>query len=83
MSQSKLIDENKIEIPKKIIKKLNLKSGDRIVFEVILGDTLLIRKAREKKEEKEIDEAYLKAISKTLEKEWESEYDEEDFKDLQ
>jgi len=83
MSRAKIIDENKIEVPKKIIKNLNLKSGDRIVFEVVLGDTLLIRKSNKKNGEKDIDEDYLKAISKTLEEEWGSEYDEEDYKDLQ
>ena len=75
MSHSRITDDNEIIIPDKIKKKLKLKPGDRITFEIILGDTLLMRKA------KDIDTDYLKSVSETL-TEWDSEYDDEAYKDL-
>ena len=76
MIYSKLTSKNQATIPKEIRDILNVKSGDRILFEVVEdGEEVVIRKASP------IDKEYAKALSGTLE-EWDSKYDEDAYRDL-
>ncbi|MDR3550124.1 MAG: type II toxin-antitoxin system PrlF family antitoxin [Candidatus Babeliales bacterium] len=76
MSSSKLTSKFQTTIPKEIREKLNLKSGDTIVFKVVDDKTIVIKKA------KSFDKEYLKAIQNTL-GEWDSNEDDKAFKHLQ
>lgn len=76
MSSSKLTSKFQTTIPKDIRDKLNLKSGDTIVFKIVDDKTIVIKKA------KNFDKEYLKATQNTL-SEWESDEDEQAFKHLQ
>ena len=76
MRTSKLTSKYQATIPDEIRKSLKLKAGDTIVFEILPGGIICIKKA------KAADKEYLEALAKTLD-EWDSKYDEEDFKHLQ
>jgi antitoxin PrlF len=71
---SKLTKKYQATVPEPIRKKLNLKAGDVIAFE-IGGDVIKLRKARA------IDIEFSKALVSTL-SEWESQHDEEAYSDL-
>lgn len=75
MSNSKLTSKFQATIPQDIRVLLNLKSGDRVIFEVTKEKRVEIRKATK------LDMAYLKSLESTL-SEWNSAHDEEDFRDL-
>lgn len=75
MANSKLTSKFQATIPQEIRSLLDLKAGDRIVFEVDKDKTVKVRKATP------LDIEYLKSIESTL-SEWNSEFDEEDFDDL-
>ncbi len=75
MSHSKLTSKFQTTIPQEIRTLLGLKAGDQVVFEVVEGDQVVIRKAMP------IDLMYLKSLESTL-GEWGSEYDEEAYRDL-
>ena len=62
-------------VPKKIRELLQVKAGDKLVFEVRADQSVTIRKSTP------LDLAYAKALSKTLE-EWGSKNDEEAYRDL-
>ena len=76
MSYFKVTDENQIIIPEKMRQKLNIRPGDRIVFDIVLGDSILMRKVSD------IDNEYLQAASETFAEEWGSPEDEEAYRDL-
>ena len=76
MSSSKLTSKFQATIPKEIRDLLKLKTGDTIIFKIIDGKTIVLKKA------KPFDKEYLKAVQNTL-TEWESEEDEEAYKHLQ
>jgi len=76
MSSSKLTSKFQTTIPKEIREKLNLKSGDTIVFKILDDKTIVIKKAQA------FDKVYLRAIQNTL-GEWDSNEDEQAFKHLQ
>ena len=76
MSSSKLTSKFQTTIPKEIRDKLDLKSGDTIVFKILDDKTIVIKKA------KGFDKEYLKAIQNTL-GEWNSNEDDKAFKLLQ
>lgn len=76
MRSSKLTSKYQATIPEEIRKSLKLKAGDTILFEVLPGGTIVLKKA------KAADKEYLEALAKTLD-EWDSKYDEEEFKHLQ
>ncbi len=70
MQDSKLTSKFQVTIPQEIRKLLNLKSGDRIVFEVTQKNVVELRKATS------LNLAYLKSLESTL-SEWNSKNDEE------
>ncbi len=76
MKSSKMTSKYQATIPKQIRDLLKLRSGDTIVFEVVDGKVVVIRRASP------LDIPYLKAVQNTL-TEWNSSYDEEDYKHLQ
>jgi|JI10StandDraft_1071094.scaffolds.fasta_scaffold01872_11 antitoxin PrlF len=71
---SSVTEKFQATIPLKIREYLNIKKGDKIMFE-ILHDTVQIRKMLA------TDFEYLKSISGTL-SEWNSEADDEAYNDL-
>jgi AbrB family looped-hinge helix DNA binding protein len=71
---SKLTKKYQATVPEPIRKKLKLKAGDVIAFEID-GDVIKLRKARP------IDIEFSKALIPTL-SEWESQHDEEAYSDL-
>lgn len=75
MRDSKLTSKFQATIPQEIRKLLNLKSGDRVIFEIKLDNRVEIRKATQ------LDFVYLKSLNSTL-SEWGSKNDEEDYCDL-
>ena len=75
MSNSKLTSKFQTTIPQDIRSTLNLKAGDRIIFEITRDKQVIIKKAMP------ADIAYLKALESTL-SEWNSENDTEDYRDL-
>ena len=75
MSNSRLTSKFQATIPQDIRKLLNLKSGDRIVFEISKNNQVIIKKATS------IDMIYLKSIESNL-TEWTSKNDDEDYRDL-
>ncbi len=72
---SKLTKKYQATVPAVVRKKLNLKAGDVIAFE-IENETIKLRKARP------IDIEFSSALVPTL-SEWESQNDEEAYNDLQ
>jgi antitoxin PrlF len=75
MNSSKLTSKNQATIPKEIRKKLKLKAGDQIIFEIIDNKIISIRKAEP------FDLEFAKALNKTL-SEWNSPEDDEAYNDL-
>ena len=75
MSNSKLTSKFQTTIPQDIRSTLNLKAGDRIIFEITRDKQVIIKKAMP------AYIAYLKALESTL-SEWNSENDTEDYRDL-
>jgi antitoxin PrlF len=71
---SKLTKKYQATVPEPVRRKLNLKAGDVIAFE-IEDDTVKLRKARP------IDIEFSNALIPTL-SEWESQNDEEAYNDL-
>lgn len=76
MSTSKITSKFQATIPQDIRKKLHIKAGDLILFEILDNDTVVIKRA------KQIDKEYLRALNNTL-SEWKSQEDEEAYDDLQ
>lgn len=75
MRDSKLTSKFQTTIPQEIRKLLNIKSGDRIIFEIKPDNHVEIRKATP------LDLMYLKSLDSAL-SEWNSKNDEEDYRDL-
>ncbi|MFH1832502.1 MAG: type II toxin-antitoxin system PrlF family antitoxin [bacterium] len=75
MTRSKLTIKYQATIPKEVRSVLDVKPGDRIVFEVLPDKSVVLRK------EQQFDPDYLRSLSSTL-SEWDGECDEEDYKDL-
>lgn len=71
---SKLTQKYQATVPEAVRKKLNLKAGDIIAFEID-KDIIKLRKARP------IDVEFLNALVPTL-NEWNSQHDEEAYNDL-
>ena len=72
---SRLTSKYQATIPKEIRKRLHLKSGDRVLYEVLSDDSVVIRKNFSP------DLDYLEALRPTL-NEWDSEEDERAYKNL-
>ena len=75
MQTSKVTSKYQATILQEIRAKLNLKAGDRIVFDEVNGQITIAKV-------EPIDWQYLKSISPTLESEWLSDADEEAYGDL-
>lgn len=75
MQTSKVTSKYQATIPKEIRAKLNLKAGDKILFNEVDGQITITKV-------EPIDWQYLKSISPTLEPEWLSDADEEAYGDL-
>ena len=73
---SKLTTKCQATIPEKIRGVLDLHPGDSVVFEIMVDQKVLIRKAMP------IDFEFAKALEGTLASEWLSEHDEEAYRDL-
>ncbi len=71
-----LTEKNTAEIPKEIRESLQLEAGDAIFFQVLDGNSVVIKKA------KSLNNEYLESVQSTL-SEWNSEQDEEAFEHLQ
>ena len=76
MSTSKITSKYQATIPQDIRKKLRIKAGDLVSFEITDNDTVVVKKATK------LDKDYLRALNHTL-SEWQSEKDEEAYEDLQ
>lgn len=72
---AKLTSKYQATIPKEIRKHLHLKSGDRILYELLPDDTVIVRKTTP------LDLEYLNAINATM-NEWNSDEDEQAYKNL-
>ncbi len=75
MADSKLTSKFQATIPQDIRSLLDLKAGDRIIFEVNKDKQVTIKKATP------LDLMYLRSVESTL-AEWNSQNDEEDYRDL-
>lgn len=75
MASSKLTSKFQVTIPQNIASLLDLKSGDRIIFQVTNGGQVIIKKATT------MDLIYQRSIESTL-TEWNSQNDEQDYCDL-
>lgn len=76
MSTSKITSKFQATIPSDIRKKLHIKAGDLLLFEILDDNTVIIKRARQ------IDKDYLRALDNTL-SEWKTQADEEAYDDLQ
>jgi AbrB family looped-hinge helix DNA binding protein len=72
---AKLTSKYQATIPKEIRKHLRLESGDRILYELLPDDTVIVRKTSP------LDLDYLQALNSTM-NEWESDEDEQAYKNL-
>ncbi len=72
---SRLTSKYQATIPKEIRKHLHLERGDRILYELLSDDTVMIRKTLP------LDMEYFEQLSNTL-NEWESDEDEQAYKNL-
>lgn len=75
MLASKLTSKFQTTIPEPVRKKLGLKKGDVVAFEIQKGEIVTLRKATP------MDLQFAKSLENTL-SEWESENDDEAFGDL-
>lgn len=75
MEDSKLTSKYQATIPHKVRSTLHLKAGDRIVFEIMEGNRVEIKKFEP------LDRDYYKSIEATL-SEWSSKMDDEAYRDL-
>ena len=76
MKFRKLTSKFQTTIPLEIRKKLKLKVGDQIAFEVLDDGAVILKKAST------FDREYHEALSSTL-SDWDSKKDDEAFRDLQ
>lgn len=76
MKPFKLTSKYQATIPKEVRKKLDIKAGDSIVFQIQKDGSIILKKA------KPFDTAYLESLEHTL-TEWNSKEDEDAFDDLQ
>jgi len=77
IKQTKLTSKHQTTLPKEVCDLLQLKAGDRVAFEILAKQGLvIIRKAVP------FDKEYARALASTL-SEWDSKEDEYAFKDLQ
>ena len=72
---SKLSSKGQITIPEQVRKSLGLEPGDEVVFELVTGNSVILRRADP------LDIAYHLAVSETL-GEWGSDADTEAFRNL-
>lgn len=72
---ARLTSKYQATIPKEIRKHLHLKSGDKILYELLPDNTVIVRKTTP------LDFEYFSALNSTL-SEWESEEDEKAYKNL-
>lgn len=75
MKRSTVTSKFQATIPQEIRLILNIKSGDKILFEILPNNQVLIRK------ESPFDRMYAESLQGTLE-EWNSQNDDEDFRGL-
>jgi antitoxin PrlF len=75
MADSKVTSKFQATIPQDIRSLLDLRAGDRIIFEVNENKQVTIKKATP------LDLIYLRSIESSL-TEWTSSNDEEDYRDL-
>lgn len=76
VKSSKITSKYQATIPKAVRDLLKLRAGDTVIFEIVDGKTIIVKKATP------LDLQYLKSIQNTL-TEWNSAYDEEDYEHLQ
>lgn len=76
MKNMRITSKFQTTIPKEIRHALNIRVGDRVVFEVVDKKTVVLKKADPD------DLVYAKALRSTL-SEWDSKLDDEAFDDLQ
>ncbi|MBX7066927.1 MAG: type II toxin-antitoxin system PrlF family antitoxin [Parachlamydiales bacterium] len=72
---SRLTSKYQATIPKEIRKALHLEKGDKILYELLPDDTVVIRKNHP------LDVEYFESLNQTM-NEWESEEDEQAYKNL-
>ncbi len=72
---TRLTSKYQATVPREIRKHLHLKSGDRIVYELLPDNTVVVRKTSP------LDLDYYQALNATL-SEWESKEDEQAYKNL-
>ena len=72
---ARLTSKYQATVPREIRKRLHLKSGDEIVYELLEDGTVILRKNTL------LDLEYLSALNGTM-NEWMSEEDEQAYKDL-
>jgi AbrB family looped-hinge helix DNA binding protein len=72
---AKLTTKYQATVPKEIRDHLHLKSGDKILYELLPDETVVVRKISP------LDLDYLLALNATL-NEWESDEDEQAYKNL-
>ncbi|MBS1988505.1 type II toxin-antitoxin system PrlF family antitoxin [Candidatus Dependentiae bacterium] len=75
MKRSTVTSKFQATIPQEIRKILDIQSGDKILFEILPDNQVVIRK------EKRFDRMYAESLQATLE-EWNSQNDDEDYRDL-
>lgn len=72
---SRLTSKYQATVPKEIRDVLHLEKGDKILYELLPDDTVVIRKTYP------LDVEYFETLSQTM-NEWESEEDEQAYKNL-
>lgn len=72
---SRLTSKYQATVPKEIREVLHLEKGDKILYELLPDDTVMIRKTYP------LDIEYFETLSQTM-SEWESEEDEQAYKNL-
>ena len=75
LATSRLTNNGQVVVPAVIRKRLNLKPGDRVIFEEAEAGSIRLRKA------KPLDVEFLSALEGTL-SEWNSENDDRTYRDL-
>ena len=76
MDISSVTEKGQATIPIGIRKRLGLKKGDKVVFDVEKNGKVVVKKAQP------LDRRHLTIVEQCLAEEWLSDEDEEAFKDL-
>jgi antitoxin PrlF len=72
---SRLTSKYQATVPKEIRRRLHIRKGDQILYELLPDDTVIVRKVLP------LDADFFQALNTTL-SEWESEEDEQAYKNL-